>query len=110
MTFYWCCYNLYVTDINSTKEKCYIRCEYNKKKGLVYIMKRRKISENVLRFLKDVFGVRNEEDVTLDLVVVSIDVCKMIIEHEQDDYDDTDDMIELLEELEELLEFKLGEK
>ena len=71
--------------------------------------RRRKISENVLRFLHDVFGVRNEEDVTLDLVVVSVDVCKMIIEHSDDDYDDNNDMIELLFELEELLELKLGE-
>ena len=72
-------------------------------------MKRRKISENVLRFLKDVFGVRSEEDITLDILVASVDVCKMIIEHEEDDYDGSDDMIELLLELEELLEFKLGE-
>ena len=72
-------------------------------------MKRRRITDNVLRFLKDVFGVRNEEDVTLDLVVAGIDVCKMIIEHEQDDYDDSSDMIELLLELEELLEVRLCE-
>ena len=72
-------------------------------------MKRRRISENVLRFLKDVFGVRSEEDITLDIVVASIDVVKMIIEHEQDDCDGSDDMLELLFELEELLEFKLGE-
>ena len=72
-------------------------------------MKRRRISENVLEFMHDIFGVRNEEDVTLDLVVVSIDVCKMIIEHSDDDYDDNNDMIELLFELEELLELKLGE-
>ena len=72
-------------------------------------MKRRRISENVLRFLHDVFGVRSEEDITLDILVASIDVCKMIIEHEQDEYDDSDDMIELLFELEELLELKLGE-
>ena len=71
-------------------------------------MKRRR-SENVLRFLKDVFGVRSEEDITLDILVASVDVCKMIIEHEEDDYDGSDDMIELLLELEELLEFKLGE-
>ena len=71
-------------------------------------MKRRRISENVLGFLHDVFGVRNEEDITLDILVASIDVCKMIIEHEQDDYDGSDDMIELLEELEELLEVRLG--
>ena len=81
-----------------------------KKEGLVYNMKRRKISENVLEFMHDVFGVRSEEDITLDILVASIDVCKMIIEHEQDDYDDSDDMIELLSELEELLELKLGEK
>ena len=66
------------------------------------------MSDNVLRFLHDVFGVRNEEDITLDILVASIDVCKMIIEHEQDDYDGSDDMIELLEELEELLEVRLG--
>ena len=94
---------------NNTKEKRYIKKSIIKKKGLVYIMKRRKISENVLRFLHDVFGVRSEVDVTLDIVVASIDICKMIIEHEEDDYDDSDDMIELLSELEELLEFKLGE-
>ena len=75
---------------------------------MVYNMKRRR-SENVLRFLKDVFGVRSEEDITLDILVASVDVCKMIIEHEEDDYDGSDDMIELLLELEELLEFKLGE-
>ena len=75
---------------------------------MVYNMKRRR-SENVLRFLKDVFGVRSEEDITLDILVASVDVCKMIIEHEEDDYDGSDDMIELLFELEELLEFKLGE-
>ena len=72
--------------------------------------RRRKISENVLRFLKDVFGVRSEEDITLDILVASIDICKMIIEHEEDDCDGSDDMLELLSELEELLEFKLGEK
>ena len=72
-------------------------------------MKRRRISENVLEFMHDVFGVRSEEDITLDILVASVDVVKMIIEHEQDDYDNSDDMIELLLELEELLEFKLGE-
>ena len=71
--------------------------------------RRRKISENVLRFLRDVFGVRSEEDITLDILVASIDICKMIIEHSDDDYDDNNDMIELLFELEELLELKLGE-
>ena len=71
--------------------------------------RRRKISENVLEFMHDVFGVRSEEDITLDLVVASIDICKMIIEHEEDDCDGSDDMIELLFELEELLELKLGE-
>ena len=75
---------------------------------MVYNMKRRKISENGLRFLRDVFGVRSEVDVTLDIVVASIDICKMIIEHEEDDYDDSDDLINVLEELEELLEFELG--
>ena len=72
--------------------------------------RRRKISENVLEFMHDIFGVRNEEDITLDILVASIDICKMIIEHEEDDCDGSDDMIELLLELEELLEFKLGEK
>ena len=71
-------------------------------------MKRRRISENVLEFMHDLFGVRSEEAVTLDLVVVSIDVCKMIIEHEEDE-DYVDNLINVLEELEELLEFKLGE-
>ena len=81
-----------------------------KKEGLVYNMKRRrKISENVLEFMHDVFGVRSEEDITLDILVASIDICKMIIEHEEDDCDGSDDMIELLLELEELLELKLGE-
>ena len=94
---------------NNTKEKRYIKKSIIKKKGLVYIMKRRKMSDNILRFLKDVFGVRSEEDITLDILVASVDVCKMIIEHEEDDYDGSDDMIELLLELEELLEFKLGE-
>ena len=72
-------------------------------------MKRRKISENVLEFMHDVFGVRSEEDITLDILVASIDICKLIIEHEEDDCDGSDDMLELLEELEELLEFKLCE-
>lgn len=70
---------------------------------------KRKMSDNVLRFLKDVFGVRSEVDITLDILVAGIDVCKMIIEHEQDDYDDSSDMIELLLELEELLEVRLCE-
>lgn len=70
---------------------------------------KRKMSDNVLRFLHNVFGVRNEEDITLDILVASVDVCKMIIEHEQEDYDDSDDMIELLLELEELLEVRLCE-
>ena len=71
-------------------------------------MKRRKMSDNILRFLKDVFGVRSEVDVTLDILVASVDVCKMIIEHnENEDY--VDNLINVLEELEELLEFKLGE-
>ena len=72
-------------------------------------MKRRRITDNVLRFLHNVFGVRSEEDITLDILVASIDVCKMIIEHEEDDYDGSDDMIELLLELEELLEVRLVE-
>ena len=71
--------------------------------------RRRKISENVLEFMHDVFGVRSEEDITLDILVASIDICKMIIEHEEDDCDGSDDMLELLFELEELLELKLGE-
>ena len=71
-------------------------------------MKRRKMSDNILRFLKDVFGVRSEVDVTLDILVASVDICKMIIEHnENEDY--VDNLINVLEELEELLEFKLGE-
>ena len=69
---------------------------------------KRKMSDNVLRFLHDLFWVQDEKDITLDILVASIDVCKMIIEHEQDDYDGSDDMIELLEELEELLEVRLG--
>ena len=79
-----------------------------KKKGLVYNMKRRRITDNGLRFLHNVFGVRSEEDATLDILVSAIDICKMIIEHEEDGYDGSDDMIELLFELEELLELKLG--
>ena len=71
-------------------------------------MKRRKISENVLRFLHDVFGVRNEEDITLDILVSAIDICKMLIKH-SDDEDYIDNLINVLEGLEELLEFKLGE-
>ena len=70
--------------------------------------RRRKISENVLEFMHDVFGVRSEEDITLDILVASIDVCKMIIEYEEDE-DYIDNLINVLEELEELLEFKLGE-
>ena len=70
--------------------------------------RRRKISENVLRFLRDVFGVRSEE-ITIDILIASIDVCKMIIEYEEDE-DYVDNLIDVLEELEELLEFKLGEK
>ena len=68
--------------------------------------RRRKISENALRFLHDVFGVRSEVDVTLDIVVASIDICKMLIKHNDEDY--IDDLINVLEELEELLEFELG--
>lgn len=71
-------------------------------------MKRRKISENVLRFLHDVFGVRSEEDITLDILVASIDICKMLIKHNED-YDYIDDLIDVLEKLEELLEVRLGE-
>ena len=70
---------------------------------------KRRMSDNVLRFLHNVFGVRSEEDATLDILFASVDICKMIIEHEEDDYDGSDDMIELLEELEELLEVRLGE-
>ena len=69
--------------------------------------RRRKISDKVLRFLHDVFGVRSEVDVTLDIVVASIDICKMLIKHNED-YDYIDDLINVLEELEELLEFELG--
>ena len=70
--------------------------------------RRKRISENVLRFLRDVFGVRSEE-ITIDILIASIDVCKMIIEYEEDE-DYVDNLIDVLEELEELLEFKLGEK
>ena len=70
-------------------------------------MKRRKISENVLEFMDDIFWVRNEEDITLDIVVASIDICKMLIKH-NDGEDYVDNLINVLEELEELLEFELG--
>ena len=69
--------------------------------------RRKRISENVLRFLRDVFGVRSEE-ITIDILIASIDVCKMIIEYEEDE-DYVDNLINVLEELEELLELKLGE-
>ena len=69
--------------------------------------RRRKISDKVLRFLHDVFGVRSEVDVTLDIVVASIDICKMLIKH-NDGEDYVDNLINVLEELEELLEFELG--
>ena len=71
-------------------------------------MKRRKISENVLEFMDDIFWVRNEEDITLDILVASIDICKMLIKH-NDGEDYVDNLINVLEELEELLELKLGE-
>lgn len=71
-------------------------------------MKRRKISENVLRFLHDLFWVQDEKDITLDIVVASIDICKMLIKH-NDGEDYVDNLINVLEELEELLELKLGE-
>ena len=70
-------------------------------------MKRRKISENVLRFLHDLFWVQDEKDITLDILVASIDICKMLIKHNED-YEHIDDLINVLEELEELLEFELG--
>ena len=70
--------------------------------------RRRKISDKVLRFLHDVFGVRSEVDITLDILVASIDICKMLIKHNED-YDYIDNLINVLEELEELLELKLGE-
>ena len=94
---------------NNTKEKRYIKKSIIKKKGLVYIMKRRKISENVLKFLHDLFWVQDEKDITLDMLLGAIDICKMLIKHNED-YDYIDDLINVLEELEELLEFKLGEK
>ena len=71
-------------------------------------MKRRKISENVLRFLHDLFWVQDEEDITLDMLLGAIDICKMLIKHnENEDY--VDDLIDVLEKLEELLEVRLGE-
>ena len=93
---------------NNTKEKRYIKKSIIKKKGLVYIMKRRKISENVLEFMDDIFWVQDEEDITLDILVASIDICKMLIKHnENEDY--VDNLINVLEGLEELLELKLCE-
>ena len=76
---------------------------------MVYKMKRRrKISENVLRFLHDLFWVQDEKDITVYILVSAIDICKMLIKH-SDDEDYIDNLINVLEELEELLEFKLGE-
>ena len=70
-------------------------------------MKRRKISENVLEFMDDIFWVQDEEDMTLDILIGAIDICKMLIKHEEDE-DYVDNLIDVLEELEELLEFELG--
>lgn len=70
--------------------------------------RRRKISENVLRFLHDIFWVQDEKDITLDILVGAIDICKMLIKHNED-YDYIDNLINVLEELEELLEVRLGE-
>ena len=71
-------------------------------------MKRRRMSENALRFLHDLFWVQNEEDITLDMLLGAIDICKMLIKHNED-YDYIDNLINVLEELEELLEVRLGE-
>ena len=66
------------------------------------------LSENVLEFMDDIFWIRDEEDITLDILVSAIDICKMLIKHnENEDY--VDNLINVLEELEELLELKLGE-
>ena len=70
--------------------------------------RRRKISENVLEFMDDIFWVQDEKDITVDILVSAIDICKMLIKH-SDDEDYIDNLINVLEELEELLEFKLGE-
>ena len=69
---------------------------------------KRKMSDNVLEFMDDIFWVQDEKDITLDILVSAIDICKMLIEH-SDDEDYIDNLINVLEELEELLEFKLGE-
>ena len=79
-----------------------------KKKGMVYNMKRRRITDNVLRFLHDLFWVQDEEDITLDMLLGAIDICKMLIKHNANE-DYVDNLINVLEGLEELLEFKLGE-
>lgn len=68
---------------------------------------KRKMSDNVLRFLHDLFWVQDEKDITIDMLLGAIDICKMLIKHnENEDY--VDNLIDVLEELEELLEFELG--
>ena len=69
--------------------------------------RRRKISEKALRFLHDLFWVQDETDITVDMLLGAIDICKMLIKHNED-YDYIDNLINVLEELEELLEFELG--
>lgn len=70
--------------------------------------RRKKISDKALRFLHDLFWVQDEKDITLDMLVGAIDICKMLIKH-NDGEDYVDNLINVLEELEELLELKLGE-
>ena len=69
---------------------------------------KRKMSDNVLEFMDDIFWVQDEKDITLDILVSAIDICKMLIGHSNDE-DYVDNLINVLEGLEELLEFKLGE-
>ena len=69
---------------------------------------KRKMSDNVLEFMDDIFWVQDEEDITLDMLLGAIDICKMLIGHSNDE-DYVDNLINVLEGLEELLEFKLGE-
>ena len=69
---------------------------------------KRRMSDNVLEFMDDIFWVQDEKDITLDILVGAIDICKMLIKH-SDGEDYVDNLINVLEELEELLEFKLGE-
>ena len=69
---------------------------------------KRKMSDNVLEFMDDIFWVQDEEDITLDMLLGAIDICKMLIKHNANE-DYVDNLINVLEGLEELLEFKLGE-